>query len=220
MKKFYFYLVCLIFLSNNLFSQISTEVVPISETYSSNGEYKLLSISYDNEFPNLKGESFITYTQEYDSIGVRKNFYKINRSFDVYEGHPFFVAISNDGRKIIYLTNYLYESGVENKNITYYVDGKLDKTFTTEEFINCDKNQEKCELFYDNQYQVYEGSSATVKQYKKTVSEQEIYLSKSFVFNKNDTIYVVDGRKKVTLFDIDKGKIIDSKIDFDSIYTK
>lgn len=220
MKKFYFYLVCLIFLSNNLFSQISTEVVPISETYSSNGEYKLLSISYDNEFPNLKGESFITYTQEYDSIGVRKNFYKINRSFDVYEGHPFFVAISNDGRKIIYLTNYLYESGVENKNITYYVDGKLDKTFTKEEFINCDKNQEKCELFYDNQYQVYEGRSATVKQYKKTVSEQEIYLSKSFVFNKNDTIYVVDGRKKVTLFDIDKGKIIDSKIDFDSIYTK
>ena len=220
MKKFYFYLVCLIFLSNNLFSQISTEVVPISETYSSNGEYKLLSISYDNEFPNLKGESFITYTQEYDSIGVRKNFYKINRSFDVYEGHPFFVAISNDGRKIIYLTNYLYESGVENKNIAYYVDGKLDKTFTTEEFINCDKNQEKCELFYDNQYQVYEGRSATVKQYKKTVSEQEIYLSKSFVFNKNDTIYVVDGRKKVTLFDIDKGKVIDSKIDFDSIYTK
>lgn len=220
MKKFYFYLVCLIFLSNNLFSQISTEVVPISETYSSNGEYKLLSISYDDEFPNLKGESFITYTQEYDSIGVRKNFYKINRSFDVYEGHPFFVAISNDGRKIIYLTNYLYESGVENKNITYYVDGKLDKTFTTEKFINCDKNQEKCELFYDNQYKVYEGRSATVKQYKKTVSEQDIFLSKSFVFNKNDTIYVVDGRKKVTLFDIDKGKIIDSKIDFDSIYTK
>jgi competence protein ComGC len=36
--------------------------------------------------PNLKGESFITYTQEYDSIGVRKNFYKINRSFDVYAG--------------------------------------------------------------------------------------------------------------------------------------
>jgi hypothetical protein len=199
---------------------MSTEVIPISETYSSNGEFKLLSISYDNEFPNLKGESFVTYTQEYDSIGIKKKFYKINRSFDVYEGNPFFVAISNDGRKIIYLTNYIYERGVENKNITYYVDGKLDKTFTTEEFINCDKEKEKCELFYDNQYQVYEGRSATVKQYKKTVSEQDIFLSKSFVFNKNDTIYVVDGRKKVTLFDIDKGKVIDSKIDFDSIYPK
>jgi hypothetical protein len=199
---------------------MSTEVVPISETFSSNGEYKLLSISYDDEFPNLKGESLVTYTQEYDSIGVKKKFYKINRSFDVYEGNPFFVAISNDGRKIIYLTNYIYEKGVENKNITYYVDGKLDKTFTTEEFINCDKNKEKCELFYDNQYQVYEGLSATVKQYKKTASEQDMFLSKSFVFNKNDTIYVVDGRKKLTLFDIDKGKVIDSKIDFDSIYPK
>ena len=220
MKKLYFYLVCLIFFSNNLFAQMSTEVVPISETFSSNGEYKLLSISYDDEFPNLKGESLVTYTQEYDSIGVKKKFYKINRSFDVYEGNPFFVAISNDGRKIIYLTNYIYEKGVENKNITYYVDGKLDKTFTTEEFINCDKNKEKCELFYDNQYQVYEGLSATVKQYKKTASEQDMFLSKSFVFNKNDTIYVVDGRKKLTLFDIDKGKVIDSKIDFDSIYPK
>ena len=220
MKKFYIYLVCLIFFTNNLFSQMSTEVVPISETYSSNGEFKLLSISYDEEFPNLKGESFVTYTQEYDSIGIKKKFYKINRSFDVYEGNPFFVAISNDGRKIIYLTNYIYERGVENKNITYYVNGKLDKTFTTEEFINCDKEKEKCELFYDNQFQVYEGRSATVKQYKKTVSEQDIFLSKSFVFNKNDTIYVVDGRKKVTLFDIDKGKVIDSKIDFDSIYPK
>ena len=220
MKKFYIYLVCLIFFSNNLFSQMSTEVVPISETYSSNGEFKLLSISYDEEFPNLKGESFVTYTQEYDSIGIKKKFYKINRSFDVYEGNPFFVAISNDGRKIIYLTNYIYERGVENKNITYYVNGKLDKTFTTEEFINCDKEKEKCELFYDNQFQVYEGRSATVKQYKKTVSEQDIFLSKSFVFNKNDTIYVVDGRKKVTLFDIDKGKVIDSKIYFDSIYPK
>ena len=220
MKKFYFYHVCLIFLSNNLFSQMSTEVVPISETYSSNGKYKLLSISYDDEFPNLKGESFVTYTQKYDSIGVRKKFYKINRSFDVYEGNPFFVAISNDGRKIIYLTNYLYEKGVENKNITYYIDGKLGKTFTTEEFINCDKDKEKCELFYDNQYQIYESQSATVKQYKKTVSEHDIFLSKSFAFNKNDTIYVVDGRKKVTLFDLDKGKVIDSKIDFDSIYPK
>lgn len=220
MKKFYFYLICLIFLSNNLFSQMSTEVVPISVTYSSNGKYKLLSISYDDEFPNLKGESFVTFTQEYDSIGVRKRFYKINRSFDVYEGNPFFVAISNDGRKIIYFTNYLYEKGVENKNITYYVDGKLDKTFTTEQFINCDKDKEKCELFYDNQYQIYEGQSATVKQYKKTVSEQDVFLSKSFVFNKNDTIYVVDGRKKVTLFDLDKGKVIHSKIDFDSIYPK
>jgi len=199
---------------------MSTEVVPISETYSSNGEFKLLSISYDDEFPNLKGESFVSYTREYDSIGIRKKFYHVNRSFDIYEGNPFFAAISNDGRKIIYITNYIYESSLENKNITYYVDGKLEKTYTTEEFITCDRNKEKCELFYQNHYEIFEGRSSTIKQYKKTVSDKDIFLNKSFVFNKNDTIYVVDSRKKITLFDLDKGRIVDSKIDFDSIYPK
>ncbi|MBA4277149.1 DUF6794 domain-containing protein [Flavobacterium sp.] len=199
---------------------MSSEVVPISETYSSNGKFKLLSISYDNEFPNLKGESFVSYTQEYDSTGVRKKFYKVKRSFDIYEGNPFFTAISNDGRKIIYLTNYIYENGLENKNITYYIDGRLEKTYTTEEFINCDKNKEKCNLFYDNQFQIFESFNSTIKQYKKTVSEKDIFLDKSFVFNKNDTIYLIDSRKKITLYDLDKGKIIGTKIDFDSIYPK
>ncbi|MDR7370958.1 DUF6794 domain-containing protein [Flavobacterium aquidurense] len=220
MKKNHLILLFPFFFFTNLYSQMSTEVVPISETYSSNGKFKLLSISYDDEFPNLKGESFVSYTQEYDSIGVRKKFYKINRSFDVYEGNSFFTAISNDGRKIIYITNYIYESGLENKNITYYVDGKLEKTYTTEEFINCDKNKEKCELFYDNQYQIIEGRSSTIKQYKNTASDIDIFLNKNFIFNKNDTIYVIDSRKKITLYDLDKGKIIGSKINFDSIYSK
>ena len=167
------------FFFSNLYSQMSTEVVPISETYSSNGKFKLLSISYDEEFPNLKGETFVSYTQEYDSIGIRKKFYKINRSFDVYEGNPFFTAISNDGRKIIYITNYIYESGLENKNITYYVDGKIAKTYTTEEFINCDKNKEKCELFYDNQNQIIEGRNSTIKQYKGTASDKVLFSIKT-----------------------------------------
>lgn len=199
---------------------MSTEVVPISETYSSNGKFKLKSVSYDDEFPNLIGESFVSYTEVYESVGVRKKFYKINRSFDVYEGNPFFTAISNDGRKIIYITNYIYENGLENKNITYYIDGKLERAYTTEEFINCDKNKEKCELLYNIQYQIIEGRSSTIKQYKNTASDKDIFLNKSFVFNKNDTIYVIDSRKKITLFDLDKGKIVGSKIDFDSIYPK
>ena len=210
----------LVLLFNNLYSQISTEVVPISETYSSNGKFKLLSISYDNEFPNLRGESFVFYTQKYDSIGVRKKFYTVNRSFDIYEGNPFFVAISNDGRKIMYITNYVYEKGLENRNVTYYVDGWLEKTYTTEEFTNCEKDKEKCELFYDNQYQINSGRSSTIKEYKKTASDKDVFLNKSFVFNKNDTIYVTDARKKITLFDLDKGKIVGSKIDFDSVYPK
>lgn len=217
MKKLHL-LFILFSLSSTLFYQMSTEIVPISETYSSNGKFKLLSISYDDEFPNLKGESFVSYTQEYDRLGNSQKFYKINRSFDIYDGNPFFVAISNDGRKVIYLTNYTYEKGKENQNVTYYLDGKLSKSFTTQEFINCDKNKEKCKLFYENQHQIYEGSSSTIKQYKNSATDKDIFLNKSFVFNKNDTLYVIDGRKKITLFDIDKGNIIHTNIDFDSFY--
>lgn len=219
MKQLYLFFV-LIFFLNNLYSQISTGIVPISKTYSSNKKFELLSISYDHKFPNLKGESFVNFTNKYDSIGKKKKIYKVDRSFDLYERHPFFAAISNDGRKIIYLTNYVYEKGKESKNVTYYVDGKLKRSFTTEEFIDCDEDKEKCELFYNHQNQIYDYRSATVKQYRKDASEKDIYLSKSFVFNKNDTIYLTDARKKVTLFDLDKGKHIDTNIDFDSIYPK
>ncbi|MDA4744411.1 hypothetical protein, partial [Enterobacter hormaechei] len=38
--------------------------------------------------------------------------------------------------------------------------------------------------------------------------------------NKNDTIYVIDGRKNVTLYDLNNQKTIQTKIDFDSIYPK
>ena len=113
---------------NISFSQISTSIIPISETYSSNREFELKSISYDDEFPNLKGESFIYYTEETDSLGAKKIFYKLNRSFDIYDGYPFFVAISNDGRKIVYIKNEVYYKGEEHKNVTYYLDGKLVKT--------------------------------------------------------------------------------------------
>lgn len=218
MKKIYLLLTLLIL--NISYSQISSEQVSISETFSSNAKFKLKSISYDNEFPNLKGESFVTYNDEYDSIGVRKFFYKINRSFDLWEDSPYFVAISNDGRKILYIKNDIYFEGGENDNVTYYVDGKLIKSFTTEEFIDCDKNREKCEIFYDNQYNIFKKQGTTFKEYKNDITEKEKFLYKNYVFNKNDTIYVIDGRKKVLLFDLNKNDFIKRKVDLDSIYSR
>lgn len=125
------YLFLLLF-SNSILGQILTQRVPISETYSSNGKFKLKSISFDDEFPNLKGESSVTFTNEYESSGVKKSFYKINRSFDLYDGYPFFAAISKDGRKVIYIKDKVYYNGEEHKNVTFYIDGKLKKTYTTE----------------------------------------------------------------------------------------
>ncbi len=211
------YLFLLMFF-NSIFGQISTQRVPISETYSSNGKFKLKSISFDDEFPNLKGESSVTFTKEYESFGVKKSFYKINRSFDLYDGYPFFTAISNDGRKVIYIKDKVYYNGEEHKNVTFYIDGELKKTYTTEEFINCNNDIEKCDMFYDNKYQIFERNSSTLKKYKKDTTEKDKFLYKNFVFNNNDTIYVIDSRNKITLFNLNKGEIIESKLDFDSIY--
>ena len=218
MKKI-FLLIHLITL-NISFSQISTSIIPISETYSSNRRFELKSISYDDEFPNLKGESVVYYTEETDSLGAKKIFYKVNRSFDIYDGHPFFLAISNDGRKIVYIKNEVYYKGEEHKNVTYYLEGKLIKTYTTEEFIDCNKDQEKCEMFYDNQYSTYKKQGPTTREYKDNITEKDKFLNKNYIFNKNDTIYIIDNRKKVLLFDLNKNEFIKRKIDFDSIYPK
>lgn len=129
-----------------------------------------------------------------------------------------FVAISNDGRNIIYLQPNLSHLGEEHKNVTCYLDGKLVQSYSTEEFIDCDKNSEKCELFYENQYKVYKLRGGTVNEYKNDISEKEKFLVRNFVFNKNDTIYVIDVRKKVLLYDLNKQEFIKRKIEFDSIY--
>ena len=197
------------------YGQISSQRVPISETYSYNGKFKLKSISFDEEFPNTKGESHVSYTKKHESYKV---VYKVNRSFDLYDDYPFFVAISNDGKKIIYIKDQVYYNGKEHQNVTYYVDGELKKAFNTDEFINCDSDKEKCNMFYDNQYEVYERTASTLKKYKKDITEKDKFLRHNFVFNNNDTIYVIDSRKKITLFDLNQGEIIKSKINFDSIY--
>lgn len=138
----------------------------------------------------------------------------------MWNDYPYFVAISNDGRKILYIKDDIYFEGGENENVTYYVDGKLTKSYTTEEFIHCNKNQEKCKLFYDNQYKILKKRGATFQEYKTEISEKEKFLHKNYVFNKNDTIYVIDSRKKVLLFDLNKNEFIKRNVDLDSIYSK
>jgi hypothetical protein len=219
MKKTIIYILLIIFCNTN-HAQISSGKVSISETYSYNGNFKLKSISYDTEYPNIIGESQVTFARRYESLGVKKKFYKVNRSFDLYDNYPFFAAISNDGNKIIYIKNKVYFDGIEHQNVTFYIDGELKKVFTTDEFINCDSSREKCDMFYDNRHQVYEKTTPTLKTYKKGITEKDKFLRHNYVFNTNDTIYVIDSRKKITLFDLNKGEIIKSKIDFDSIYTK
>jgi hypothetical protein len=200
------------------YTQISTGKVPISETNSYNGHFILKSISFDDEFPNTRGVSEVLYTRKYESFGVKKKFYTIDRSFDLCDVCPFFVAISNDGKKIIYIIDNVYLQGEEHQNVTYYIDGELMKAYNTDEFINCNSDKEKCHIFYDHPYEVYERMTPTLNKYKKDITEKDKFLRHNFVFNNNDTIYIIDSRKKITLFDLNTGDILKSNIDFDSIY--
>src|SRR5690606_6213892 len=89
--------ICFFLLPGFLCAQHSSEKVPISEIYSSNGIFELKSISFDNEFPTLRGVSHVLL-----SDSVNDTLYSINRSFDLFYDW-YFAAISNDGRKIIYI---------------------------------------------------------------------------------------------------------------------
>ena len=199
--KFLFYI--FFNLCSYTFSQYSMQIVPFSETFSYNGEFKLVSKSYDDSFPNLKGESFVYYKAN------PKEIYKINRSFDLYDGYPFFCAISNDGRKIIYIHNEYDDETEESKNVTFYVDGKLVKSFKTDEFLKCDFKKENCNMFYfsniDNEDEL---------------NDKSLFLKNNFVLNHNDTIYITDSREKVSIFDLNNGELIKSNLNFDSIYNQ
>ena len=89
MNKIKFLLVILLTLNLNAYSQKSTSRVPISTISSQNKIYSIKSISYDTDFPNLKGQSII-YEND-------KELYRINRSFDLYDSEKYSLAISNDG---------------------------------------------------------------------------------------------------------------------------
>ena len=54
----------------------------------------------------------------------------------------------------------------------------------------------------------------------KDTDEKERFLFDNYIFDKNDTIFVTDSRRKVTVFDLNKSEIISRNISFDSIYPK
>ncbi|WP_338731448.1 DUF6794 domain-containing protein [Mangrovimonas cancribranchiae] len=216
MKKLLLFILTQIIFSN-LYGQISSGMATISETFSSNGRYKLISYSYDDDFPNTIGESFII---KYDIYKRPDTIYKIDRSFDLYADYPFHTIVSNDGKKIMHLINNRYYKGKENNNVVIYKNGTLDKSYTSEEFIKCNKSVENCELFYQNKYEVinYKKSSYLVKSFKENASEEDKFLYDKYIFNKNDSIYVTDSRKKTTIYDLNNEKFLKNNLNFDSIF--
>lgn len=202
-----------IFIYSFTMAQSSGGKIPISITKSNNGRFSIKSISYDNEFPTLRGKSII-----YENDKIK---YTIDRSFDLVESLNFYLTISNDGSTIAYLIDETYSDNPQLNNITIYKDGKLAKNYSTEEFTNCDS----CTLFYENYYKVVDlekskyNSPDYKKVYKDGVSQQEIFLEENAIINVNDTLYVTNSSKNVTVYDLRNQKKI-SVIPFKDIYNK
>lgn len=214
--------IVVLFAFQQLCAQFSTSKLPISEILSSAYSCKLISYSYDENFPNLIGESYVIKN------GLKGNdtIYTIKRAFDMYKGYPLYTFISNDGRKIAYfrgITNYpnyrkySISQDEESKEITFYLDGKFVKGYTKEEFLNCDRQSEDCKLFFENN-NVLNFETSTFKFYKKELSDEEIFAAENSIINVNDIIYIIDSRKRVTKYDLNTNRIIANNLDLSSVY--
>lgn len=201
------------------YTQYSSSIAYISKSYSYNKKYHVHSYPFDNMFPTIRGVSYIK-----DSLGI---IYKIDRSFDLDPDSYVQMAISNDGKKIIYITatgyynDYKNIEGLDFNNVVVYKEGKLFQSFTVKDFTGCNEMTESCPgIFYTNYNAVIDKHKRVYPPLlKEGVAEIEKYLFSNYFVNINDTIYITDARKMVTIYDLHRTKIIE-KIPFESVYKK
>ncbi len=201
--------------SSFCFCQEHMMELPVSEAVSENGKYSFISYGYHDDYLTQKGKTYVYHN--------RKEIYTIDRNLDLRGGYS---IISNDGKTITYITNATeyYTDGLQ-KNISIFRDGKLVKEFDELEFTGCNTddfvydsysmNENPCNLFYFNRdifakEKTKEGSWLRKKDLegnwvlREDLEEEELFLYKNYVFSHNDTVYVIDKRKIVTLYDLNK----------------
>jgi hypothetical protein len=203
-----------------LLGQGTSSSVEIVTTYSQNGKFYLKSIPFDNEFPSLRGGTFV-YEQ-----GRAEPLYVFDRGFDSVEEDSNNLILSNNGEVIFYVIPWGADEEKEGlKSITIYRHGRIFKSFTEAEITSCDKKRERCSLIYSNYDAVVDRvkSNWETKNYKKAfkegVSEQERFLSDFPVFSFDDTVYLTDSKKQVHTFDLKTGEYTGSD-SFDHMFAQ
>lgn len=191
--------------------QASSSSVEIITTYSQNGNFYLKSIPFDNEFPTLRGKTYV-YKK-----GVETPLYIIERGFDSVDDESNNLILSNNGEVIFYAITYGANEEKEGlKSVTIYKNGKLFKSFTESEITGCDEKKERCSLLYSNYDEVVDrqksnwGTRNYKKAFKDGVDEKERFLSDFPIFSFDDTVYLTDSKKKVHIFDLKAGKLTKS----------
>lgn len=129
--------------------QASGSHVAIVITYSQNQKYYLKSVPYDDEFPTVRGKTFVYKSSNSTPL------YAFDRGFDSVEEDSNNLILSNDGEVIFFAIPWAANEAQEGlKSITIYKHGKIIKSFTETEVNGCDKKRERCSLLYSNYDQV------------------------------------------------------------------
>ncbi|WP_262149179.1 DUF6794 domain-containing protein [Chryseobacterium foetidum] len=217
--KFIYGLIIILLFTFFVKGQYSSSAFTNSKTFSANQQYKIVSHSFDNEFPTERG-----FSEVFDiSLDKDSLLYTIPRSFDLEDAsRNFYLFISNDGKKVAYFSSSKYYDDKDNeKSVMIYKNGKLHRKYSFEEFTSCNSKNEKCGLFFPVAELIdYKKSNNNIITLKSNISDSDAYLLDNFIFNKNDSIYVIDSRKKVSIYDLNNLTLNPNHEDFNKVYDK
>ena len=198
--------------------QATSSAVEIITTYSQNDQFYLKSIPFDNEFPSLRGKTYVY------RVGSSSPLYTFDRGFDSVSVDSNNLILSNDGRVIFYVISWQPDEEREGlESITIYKDGNISKSFTEREINGCDRKKERCQLVYSNFEAVIDkersnwGTKDFKKVFKPAVSEAEKFLSDFPIFASGDTVYVTDSKRRIHSFDLREGSYVGSE-SFDEVF--
>lgn len=208
-SKITFLLLSILAGTSVVIGQATSSAVYIVTTFSQNERFHLRSIPYDDEFPSLRGKTFV-----YER-GSANPIYVFERGFDSVTDESNNLILSNDGEVVFHLIPWGANENRDGlKSVTLYRRGEPHKSYTEAEITGCDLKKERCNLVYSNFDAVVDRESSKwgTRDYKKAfkpgVDEKERFLSDFPIFSFDDTVYVTDSKKKVHLFDLKVGSYV------------
>ncbi|MGJ8685100.1 MAG: DUF6794 domain-containing protein [Nonlabens sp.] len=188
--------------------------IPVSETQSENGAYRIKSIAFNNTPGNIDGVSYVYQGEQL--------LYQIPRSFDILLDNSTRTVISNDGTIVIYYNNKKYRPEKEFDNVVVYKEGVLVGSFTTAQYADCGEKENNCTVLYNNYDSVidYKRSDYGKSDYKKvlrSMDEDEEWLHHKSLVLKDNIIYTVSGQKKISVLHIND-QVLEKNVDFEKLH--
>lgn len=210
----YFILILLLVGTTIGVAQDGFHSIPVSETLSENGNYKIKSIAFNNTPGNIDG---VSYVYNGDRL-----MYQIPRSFDMLLDNSTRIVLSNDGKIVVYYHNKKYRPEKEFDNVVVYKDGLLFGSFTTQQYADCTNNENDCTVLFNNYDSVidYKRSDYGKSDYKKVLrnmDEDQEWLHHKMLVIKDNIIYTVSGQRKISVFHTDD-LVLEKNVNFEKLY--